>query len=45
MFFGRSPSGRALRYNLFVCSKQKGFPLQSLTLGNTNIIRYFTANF
>jgi len=28
--FGRSPSGRAFRYNLFA-KKQKGFPLQSLT--------------
>jgi len=24
-------SGRAFRSNLFVCSSQKGFPLQSLT--------------
>jgi len=29
--FGRFPTGRALRFNLFARASQKGFPLQSLT--------------
>jgi hypothetical protein len=31
IFFGRSPTGRAIRYNLFCLSGQKKFPLLSLT--------------
>ncbi len=36
-YLGVSLKGRAFRSNLFVCSSQKGFPLQSLT--QTNIYK------
>ena len=35
-FYGRFPSGRAIRYIFFTCSRQKRMPLLSLTLHPIN---------